>query len=371
METVAAQPPPSLLSHPRNAAASGYLVYGDLMRTAGALAVILVHIAHEGTRIEGWLGRPQWWWCATFDAMGRWAVPVFLMLGGAIFLHPSRQQPARVFYRKRLLRVGVPLAFWSVFYIAWYVYFQQRVWGYPPLSWSDMLELLLSGATASHLHYLGVVVGLYLFTPMLRVYTQHAPREQVYWTTAAVLGLTILSDAAAALQGQTVLQHAQIFNRFVPYLGYYLLGYCLRDVRPTRRLCIWGGLAYAAAVAVTVIGSRYLLARFEAEQGGAYLFGQVSPVRPVMATGVFILAKAVAEKAGPLMRLSALCAPLTLGIYLVHPVFMDLLAWAGLYVMTPNVWVGLPLRLLAVYITSLLAVLLLRLLPGFRYILGL
>jgi surface polysaccharide O-acyltransferase-like enzyme len=370
MATAVAEPAPSEWFCHRDAVAGENLTYSDFMRAAGILAVILVHVAHEGTRIEGWIGKPEWWWCATFDAMGRWAVPVFLMVGGAIFLHPSRRESARAFYRKRLVRIGVPMAFWSAFYLAWYVFFQQPVWGYPALGRRDLLELLLSGATASHLHYLGVVMGLYVFTPMLRIYTWHAPRQQLCWATGIILVITVLSDAVAALQDENVLRHALIFNRFVPYLGYYLLGFCLRDVRPTRQWCLWTGLAYVAAVAVTVVGTRYLLARFGAEHGGFYFYGQLSPTRPVMAMAVFMLAKAIARQAGSLARLSAFCASLTLGVYLVHPVFMDLLAWAGLYVMTPNVWVGLPLRLLAVYVISMVVVWLLRLLPGSRYLVG-
>ncbi len=131
---------------PRTTAAADYLVHGNLLRAAGAIAVILVHVAHEGTRVTTWIGTPPWWWCATFDAMGRWAVPVFLMLSGAIFLHHSRSEPAAVFYRKRLLRIGIPMVFWSVFFLGWYIFFQQPAWGMPALTWPDAFDLLLSGA---------------------------------------------------------------------------------------------------------------------------------------------------------------------------------------------------------------------------------
>jgi surface polysaccharide O-acyltransferase-like enzyme len=370
MPITAADHPSSQLLCPPNALASERLVYGDLLRTAGALAVVLVHVAHEGTRLEDWVGKPEWWWCATFDAMGRWAVPVFLMLGGAIFLHDSRQEPAGDFYRKRLLRIGIPYVCWSVFFLGWYVFFQQPVWELPPLSWSDLAERLLAGATASHLHYLGVVLGLYAFTPMLRVYTRHASHQQVCWATGGILVITVLSDAFAAMRGENILRHALIFNRFVPYLGYYLLGFCLRDVRPTRKICFGAGLAYVVAVAVTVVGTRYMFPRFGAEHGGFYFYGQLSPTRTLVAAGVFMLAKLIAEQVRPLTRFSAFFASLTLGIYLVHPVFMDLLAWAGLYVMTPNVWVGLPLRVMAVYLVSMSVIWLVRFLPGSRYLVG-
>ncbi len=205
---------------------------------------------------------------------------------------------------------------------------------------------------------------------MLRVYTRYATYRQLCWTTALILAITVLSDTIAAFQGRNILNHALVFDRFVPYLGYYMLGLCLRDVQPTWRLCLAALITFAGAVALAVIATRFLLPRLGMDHGGFYFYDQLSPIRPVAAAAVFLLAKPIAAYLSPLTRPLALLAGLTLGVYLVHPVLMDVLAWAGLYVTTPNVWLGLPLRFAAVYAGSVLIVWCLRRLPGFHYILG-
>ncbi len=358
----------------------GWLPYGDIIRAAGALAVVLAHVSQEATADMRLLDTPQWWFAACLDAAGRWAVPCFLMLSGAIFLSTGHDDPTRLFYRKRLARLGVPMGFWLVFYLFWNVWFWQE-----PLTFQDSARLLLSGATAIHLHFLAVIMGLYLFTPMLRIYIHHAPPHQLLAVAGAVLMLSLLSGGVEALHGRDTLKTANVFNRFVPYLGYYLLGHALRHVTLQRLQLLVAWMVFIAGVVATAVGTRWLLAVATPDQGALYLYSQVSPTRAVVSVAAFLI---IATHFTPSAQHSAgdqdaaspsalrkfrlwiarWIAPASLGLYVIHIVFMDLFYNAGIVTTQPDVWTGLPLRLLCVYLASLLATMALQQIPVIRRI---
>ena len=81
---------------------TGWLAYGDAMRVLGVLAVLMVHTCDMILFDKDAIGQPHWWACNLLDSAGRWAVPMFIMLSGALLLNHSREQTAGEFYRRRL-----------------------------------------------------------------------------------------------------------------------------------------------------------------------------------------------------------------------------------------------------------------------------
>src|SRR5205823_14665088 len=94
---------------------------------------------------------------------------------------------------KRLARLGVPIVFWTAFFMLFTVYYLQlhglntnvNVWH----------ELLL-GKPYAHLHFIFRIAGLYAFTPMFRVFLQHAPRRLVTLAVVICLGLSCFNSVA-------------------------------------------------------------------------------------------------------------------------------------------------------------------------------
>ncbi len=359
-----------------------FLGYGDVMRILGGLAVVLVHVAQDGTRQFATLSAPQWWCCSLLDAAGRWAVPVFIMLSGAIFLDPDRTEPARKFYHRRWLRLAPAMAFWLVFFLIWETRFNHVT-----LAAKDVLRLILDGTTCIHLHFLAVVAGLYLFTPMLRIYLAHAPVRQVWSATALVLGLSVIGTSIQYFKGIDVLEDANLFNRFVPYLGFYLAGYCLRHatIKGWHLAAAWAGLLLS--ILLTAVGARWMINWLGMDHGGMYFYSQLSPTRPLMAICVFLIIASHWPRPrngipprndpgsrnarnGALARAMRHLATATLGIYLIHPIFLDLLYRGGIYSTVPSVWVGTPLRLALAYLASAIVTLILLEIPYVRALVG-
>ena len=108
--------------------------YGDAIRIIGTFAVVIGHVADLRLFSDHVLDG-EWWICNLWDSLTRWAVPVYIMLSGALLLDPGRAEAPRDFYRKRLGRIGVPLVFWtaafmwfSVEYTGWASYESFHGW---------------------------------------------------------------------------------------------------------------------------------------------------------------------------------------------------------------------------------------------------
>jgi surface polysaccharide O-acyltransferase-like enzyme len=172
------------------------------------------------------------WWAAVYPRMlAQVAVPVFVIVSGALLLE-RRGYGWRAFYRRRLVRVGIPTLVWHV------VYFGYGWLALDGRDVSDALEAALQGRLSTGLYFLWIILGLYAVTPLLWPLVERlGPRR----TLVAGVLLTVLAEVDAAVQALvgpaqgTSAVSGRVTSMFVPYLGYFLLGHGLgRPDLPTR-----------------------------------------------------------------------------------------------------------------------------------------
>ncbi len=364
-----------------------WLAYGDAMRVFGVLAVMLVHVC-DMVMFDRNVTPHNWWVANVIDATGRWAVPVFIMLSGALLLNPSRDETARRFYRRRLTRLGWPILFWSAFFMLFSVYYIR--WGTPKGAWTGLMK----GAPYMHLHFVFRLMGLYAITPMLRVYVRHAP-----WNLrAGMAGLLLALGMGNWAVTPYLRSEPTAFSSLWAFLGFYLTGDVLRQVRVTRRLFAVSAAVLAAATVAMSVGTGLLApapGSPEFRAGGLkafpsthlMLYDFLSPPRVLMSVAAwFALAYLFGRfpREAPVQRALGWLAPMTLGIYLVHPFFRDVAYWGrdakpffkaivpfeGWHFTTPSVWVGIPLMTLCLAAASVGATWGIRKIPFVRRIMG-
>lgn len=287
----------------------------DSARWLAAVAVVLLHSAAQALSDHSGYGTSAWMAANIYDSAMRWCVPVFVMISGALLLDNTRVQALRTFYGRRMTRIVVPLVFWSVFYLVWRATFDRMDGGHT--GYTTWLTKLLDGTPYYHLWYLYMILGLYLFAPFVRnLYARTSPQARII-CVGIIFGIAILD----ALYRQ--LTHASLgffLTWFLPFLGYFVAG----------RLIFEGVLRIPApvsvmlvSIAVTVTGV-YIMSDAAALHG--YFYDYFSLTVPFMSLAVFQLIVN-----GPkLPRLTAL-VPLTFGVYLVHPIFLDLAERFGAY----------------------------------------
>ncbi|MDA2807801.1 acyltransferase [Nocardiopsis suaedae] len=289
----------------------------DLARVAAMAAVVLIHAYSPlVTEVYTGQGSTSWWTSTALDAALRWCVPLFVMISGALLLGP-RDEAAPDFYRKRWARIGVPLVVWTVAYLAW------DMWR-TGLTLSGAVEQAASGEPGIHLYFLYVIAGLYVFTPFLRTLAGAASRSALWWFTGAALAFGAADQALGLIDG---VGGTTAVARFLPYVGYYVLGWLLfhgpTGTRPLRlglTLLVTGSAAGAVGAGA--------LAELAGEWGAGadYVFDFLSPAVIAASIGAFLvlreaglrLASSDRWAAALVSRTARWAAAPSFGVYLVH-----------------------------------------------------
>ena len=276
----------------------------DAARVLAIGAVVLIHVLAptvEGRDIE--IGSAGWWVANGLNSASRWCVPVFLMISGALALGPDRTARPRDFYRKRWQRVGVPLLFWTAFYLA----FRASVLGQdltPDRAASDVAR----GAPFLQLYFLYVLAGVVVITPFLKVITRHATYRMQVGFGVVLLALGVVDQVISYAGG---VGEPNLATRFLPFVGYYVLGWCLRDVLLAERWVAWAWTALVVSIALTAVAA----AANDFGSLGRYAYGFLSPTVAVMSVAAYLLLHHVLRSRGAAL---SRWAPLAFGVFLVH-----------------------------------------------------
>ncbi len=334
-------------------------VFMDVARIVAIVAVICIHVM---SLVPAMVPRDsgRWWLGVSANAASRWSVPVFVMISGALLLAPGRPESPASFYRRRLLRVGLPAVVW----IALYYVFRVLV-HHERLTPRQVGRELLYGGSYYHLYFLYAILGLYLITPFLRVFVRTATRAELGAATGLALGLAAVNQLLGATVGISSPTYA--LTTFVPYVGYFLAGFFLRDVRvsaSTAWLLAAAALASVAAeVAFSARLTRHSMERLQVPMS------YFSALTIVMSLAMFLLLARWAGPAGlgPVARRRlSLVSACTFGVYLAHPMVLDRL-YFWLHLTRGSASAATLVGLIGVTaVVTLAAVLVLRQVPGVR-----
>jgi surface polysaccharide O-acyltransferase-like enzyme len=305
----------------------------DVVRFVAIFMVILLHSTGFPYRflnstITG-MDIVNWFSTDVYAAMGLFGVPLFVMLTGALLLNPNREnEPLKVFYRKRLDRIGLPFIFWTVVYFAWTF---TVLW--QPFTLMNVLKGL-SGGAYSHLWYLYLLMGLYAVTPILRVLVKHLDRK--LFTYLLILWFIGTSITPAVHLFLPELNYNPYTFLIIDWVGYFLLGTYLLETRFKRTKTILIG---ALGLLGTVFGA-WILTGTMGEAYTAFLHSYVSPTTMLASAALFLtLISLDFSKIGTHKTSSKFIhwvSQNTLPIYLIHMIIVITLSSNGL----PGLWLN-------------------------------
>ena len=328
--------------------------WADALRAVACLMVVGIHVCGVG-----WYSLPvtgfDWNAANVLDSALRGAVPLFFMLSGAFLLEKDPEP------KKLLLRTLRLFLLWLVFALL-YAVRRDGFWLWKlPSYW-------LSEAVDDHYHlwFLRTMVCLYLISPALRALVVFKDGKWVPWLLGVflVFGVLRASSDIPLQQGATFIRAKKLFiPELCGYSGYFLLGWYLKNRVPAltrggKWLC--AGL-YLLAWAVIALGTRgYSLAQGAGDER-LYEYTHL----PVFLEAVCLFLLFRDGRATAFRRLLSRAAPLTLGVYLLHPLCIDLLRGFGLGPETPAL-ARIPLTVCAAALAAGLVTWLLRRVPLVR-----
>lgn len=312
----------------------------DLIRVLATLMVIILHVAGAGFAELG----PDWRAANVYDSIVRPCVPLFFMLSGALILPQGHDDLRKVC--KRVAKVGVPLVAWSLIFLAWFASSSPNWLHAPSVKFS--IGQIFQSPVMTHLWFLYTLIGLYLFVPVLQAFFQTGHRSMWYlYLGAAFVGASIV-PFVFDLTGVRLLGIDLTY--FPIYAAYMMMGALLSKVRADVK---WSVIFLAGAILAG--GCTALLTRWATIKHGSPVetfYAYSSPFVVAASVCFFIGLRGVGAGAASFARFErgiAVLAPLSFGVYILHPVVLYYVFKTGLAFNTGGAWVGIPLASVVIF----------------------
>ena len=289
----------------------------DVLRIVAAFAVVLLHTSAQ--RFDICYPSVEWDARNIYDSLVRWAVPIFVMISGALFLDPQKKIDIKILYSEKVTHVALIFIFWSFVYGV-----------YSGIGEKGLISLarrIVQGPP--HFWFIKMLIGLYITVPILRVIVVDKKLERYFICLSLVTAFFIptlfpfigyISDVAKGFA-------EDFYEGFgikiaLGHVGYFVLGHYLanNNIKETvkRIIYILGILSVFAVSSLTFLASSRV--------GTPYLFfyGNINVFTLFEAVALFIVIKdkKIAPKYYPVL-ISA--SKLSLGIYIIHPLVMNVL----------------------------------------------
>lgn len=294
----------------------------DFLRVLAIAAVVIIH-CEMPIIIMLTPASTTWIIADIIDSYLRWCVPVFIMLSGALLIRPETFRHIASFYKRRMSRILVPLLAWPVLYVLWAILFR----GVPVHPAEFTHGLLIGDPVAGYqLYFLFIIAGLYVIAPLLSAYAHSVSRRVFGASTAlaffiATAWLTLVYILPDRDEAYTM------FTAWLPYVGYFMLGYYMRDVRPSRRhisLALFGFVLLGAWNALATVVTRF--------EGNMFFQSYISPTVILLSICAFVVGRDLYSRlermTGGKLRQSfrqvvASLAGLSFGVYLIHVMILE------------------------------------------------
>ncbi len=302
----------------------------DILRTLSIFAVIVLHAAGRCVRY-GTPDQLDWQICQSFVSMFSWAVPVFVMISGALFLAPQKEISLKALYTKYIPHLAIAYLFWSFLYTL----FLNTMVHYDSLSipsiWNTIFCTLQGGS--AHLWFLWMILGLYILIPILRSCLQNISEVTLkYWLMIGFLFCSILPLLRNLGIFESIFgANIDILTRsmFGEYVFYFVLGYALEHksglFKHTAILYALGGISLIVTIGTVAVQSLYF------PDSAYFLLSNSSPAMVMISMALYVLLRARVQKKAKPFSEKHLCvrlSPYVFGIYLVHNLFLDTLGIA-------------------------------------------
>ncbi len=327
--------------------------WADFLRVAASFLVIMAHI-------EGLGGKP-YWASVIYLILSRIGVPAFFMLSGFLLLR--KDEPLTVFFKKRALKVLIPFFAWSIFYdIVWN---QQLInSGFTIKAVLSLFIRVLRSTRAPHLWFLYPLIGLYILTPVLRVFARNAKKtELIYFIILWILVVPVF----AIMEYYTPLSFGFELQLVTGYIGYYILGLYLSQLSINKK----NNLVFIALFSLGLLSS-FIIYFFnipptESVHENVYR-SYLSINFIVIGIGAFGLLKAIGDRITTKAdNIITILSKTSFGIYLIHPIVLQWInkVWGLLNIPTmplASLW-AIPLTTLLCYLISFVIISMMQKIP--------
>lgn len=346
-----------------------HIAYLEVLRLVACILVVGVHVSAfnlEQVPVESLNFKVM----NGLDCLSILGVPLFVMISGALFLAPSYEITVKKFYTRKIPRIVFLYFFWLLFYNVVNFLENGTVWNFTNVKKQIVLESLL-GKGMYHMWYLPMLAVLYLLTPFLKSFA--ADRKKCLLFCALGFAYSILLPTALKFEFpyRTIVE--SLYNQFDcsffgGYVTYYVLGHALHEYVPKlsaqKKAALGLGGVIAMGIEIAVCNA------WSVKTGimSTILNTPFSVTAFIGAAAIFLLLRDGVS--GRRTKICGKLAGLTLGIYLIHPLFLRIYGWLGGTTLFAPAAIAVPLIIVLITLISGAAVYALSKIPVVKKIVG-
>lgn len=273
--------------------------------------------------------------------MCQYAVPVFVLISGCIFLHPQKDTNYCILFKKYVKRIALAILIFGLPMCIAEQMFDKRI------SIINALYNLLTGHCWDHMWYLYMIIGLYLLTPLLKPFVNNASHRALL----ILFGILFIMCSIIPTLNYFGIKTEGWMTLSNPYILLYMMGFFLAYIE--RGYLSKTVLLLILLVCVLIIGIKFSI--------GINDIVYYDPVCICLACSIFLIFKRFDLK----WKVADFLTPYCFGIYLIHPVFLNVIVKIFHFCPTDYIAasVSVPLMAACVFIMSFLLCYLLRKIP--------
>lgn len=342
-------------------------LYLDILRIMATFAVVLIHVV-----ATNWYRSPldsaMWITCNIAESMIRWAVPVFFMISGTLFLNPNKPLVIKRLFTNNLLRIVTAFVFWSLVYTIY-------THSCEPMSTARFILTFVEGNF--HMWFLFAIFGLYLATPILRLICKDEKMLGYFLLFSFIFNIlvyTILEVAVPLVDYIWLNLLTSVILSQLDRVGmevvcgfsfYYVLGYYLSVRSFSQKMKV---IIYIGALAGTM-GMCILTWWASVATGAPYtgFLDEMSLTTMLQSVGIFLLIKNVKWKmSDKVQKTLRVLSKWSFGIYLVHELVIKTLEKWGFTLEICHPAISVPFVAVTVFVISMMISMILNQMPFFK-----
>ncbi len=338
-------------------------VWADNLRVLATVSVIVQHVAANTLNPYNNNITTYWWIASIYDGLTRFCVPVFIILTGALLLH--KEYNLGDFLKIKFSRIVLPFLFWSIIYIAFEINSRATNRYVPFSEISETAFTMLRTGSAYHMWYIYVIIGLYLFIPILGKWIRNATENEILYFLGIWFIVVLFNQPYISVFN---LRPNVDLTYFSGFIGYLVLGYYLntKKFKNTQKVNLVGLLLFLVGNFVTIYGYYYTC------RGGVtnnMFYDYLAPNVIAVAIGTFLLFKNYDFKSKT-SKIVAFLSKYSYGIYLVHILILSEFAKRNWYFHYENPLYNIPLNVLLCLCGSTLVIYILNRIPIIKKMAG-
>lgn len=334
---------------------SNSLQWVHILRALATFAVIVLHCTiPAGNTFD--TESSSWLTASFINSSIRFCVPIFLMLSGVLLL--GKNYTLKEFLQKRMSRIVLPFLFWSTIYFFMIFPIRDTI----SQIGFDYFKAMKAG-TCYHLWYVYMIIGVYLFLPIINKWILQASKNEILFYLIIWLGVLMID-----LPGVNRFFTRIDWRYFSGFLGYLILGYYLnKNITITKNRWVYAFIfVFGNLLTFTLT---YITSKESGTQNKTF-YNYLTPNVIISSMSIFLLFKDCIIKESTFTKLINIISKYSYGIYLSHVLAMIILSKTGITITTTLTFVNIFANALLSLTLALLITFTLNKLPLGKYISG-